>query len=301
MWDHCLDRIETHSMGLLLKHLCLGSRREGRLREIPQRMGRKFHRIPLHTPHTPNCDHHRQVAGVCWGAGGRARVSAAWLSSRGAHGYSCCGSGPPHSTSPERASFRLGSAHPDPTSGFSSRLTPPHCLQSPAPSRLPLVSKLSQIFTLDVRAGLCTARAFMVRHGQNSLSMMVGFKDRSLYVKPTTGSFLSCREESGYLGGVGIPQGSAPQADGREPSQQGGPWRRLSETTRAGSARSAPAAQPPSCRRGPRSRPFLARLWSSLHPNFLGLSLHPHPQAPVSFGLPLIPPPTPPCRPACDC
>lgn len=127
-----------------------------------------------------------------------------------------------------------------------------------------------------MRAGLCTARSFVVRHGQNSLSVMIGFKDRSLYVKPTTGRFLSCREESGYLGGFGIPVG-------------------------AGSAPSAPAAQPPSCRQGPSSRLFLARLWSSLHPNLLGWSLHPHPQAPVSFGLPLIPLPKPPCRPACDC
>lgn len=288
-------------MGLLLKHLRLGYRREARLRENPQRMGRKFHRILLHTPHTPNCDHHRQVAGVCVCGGGQSPSVGGVAVIEGSPWLQLLRIWPPHLTSPERASFRLGSAHPDPTSGFSSRLTPPHCLQSPAPSRLPLVSKLSQIFTLHVRAGLCTARAFMVRHGQNSLSMMVGFKDRSLYVKPTTGSFLSCREESGYLGGVGIPQGSGLQADGREPSQQGEPWRRLSETTRAGSARSAPAAQPPSCRHGPRSRPFLARLWSSLHPSLLGLSLHPHPQALVSFGLCLIPPPTPPCRPACDC
>lgn len=110
------------------------------------------------------------------------------------------------------------------------------------------------------------------------------------------------RKESGFLGRVGIPSGPrlARTPEGRSPAG-GAVDVRCEGTPRTAFAPRARAVQPPGCGRAPHSRRLLPL------PNYASVHLPPQPRnfwreehptpTPSSLGLPLLPPPAPPCGP----
>lgn len=174
-----------NAMGYWLSACVWGPRREGRLRKNPQRMGGKFHWILLDTPHS---EFSTQVAGT---RGQSPRVG----------GVAVIVGRPRHRLQRHTWARTLHLSRkrllPSQIRPRLQQCRPSRCRQSPAPSPLGSVSELSHmciyIYASHVTALLCAARPLPLDWLGRSLRT-IGFEDRNLRVRPTSGRFLSCKE-----------------------------------------------------------------------------------------------------------